>query len=400
MTGKRLAAKLRPAAEKAVKQGHPWVWDNGIEKITDGGHCGDTVIIYDQRKNKLLAVGLYDPSSPIAIKVLSVGKPLQLDAEWIADSLRLALAKREALLATDTNSFRWVYGENDKLPGLIIDVYDKVAVVKLYSLIWEQYLPYITEAIAELLSVTAVVLRLSRLTASHTSDSALHYDGAVIHGHLKNSEVIFKEYGLRFSADVIHGHKTGYFLDHRHNRHQVGLLAKGCRVLDVFSYAGGFSVHALAGGAREVTSLDISKQALEMAKKNVKLNRLTARHKTMAVDAFSGMEQLFNSGTKYELIIVDPPSFAKKAEETERALKSYQKLTVYAAGLVSRGGTLVMASCSSRVSAEQFFDVVQSTLTSQGHKYEILEKTNHDIDHPIHIKEAAYLKCGYYKILN
>jgi len=171
-------------------------------------------------------------------------------------------------------------------------------------------------------------------------------------------------------------------------------------VLDVFSYAGGFSVHALAGGAREVTSLDISKQALEMAKKNVKLNRLTARHKTMAVDAFSGMEQLFNSGTKYELIIVDPPSFAKKAEETERALKSYQKLTVYAAGLVSRGGTLVMASCSSRVSAEQFFDVVQSTLTSQGHKYEILEKTNHDIDHPIHIKEAAYLKCGYYKILN
>jgi len=195
MTGKRLAAKLRPAAEKAVKQGHPWVWDNGIEKITDGGHCGDTVIIYDQRKNKLLAVGLYDPSSPIAIKVLSVGKPLQLDAEWIADSLRLALAQREALLATDTNSFRWVYGENDKLPGLIIDVYDKVAVVKLYSLIWEQYLPYITEAIAELLSVTAVVLRLSRLTASHTSDSALHYDGAVIHGHLKNSEVIFKEYG-------------------------------------------------------------------------------------------------------------------------------------------------------------------------------------------------------------
>jgi len=147
------------------------------------------------------------------------------------------------------------------------------------------------------------VLRLSRLTASHTSDSALHYDGAVIHGHLKNSEVIFKEYGLRFSADVIHGHKTGYFLDHRHNRHQVGLLAKGCRVLDVFSYAGGFSVHALAGGAREVTSLDISKQALEMAKKNVKLNRLTARHKTMAVDAFSGMEQLFNSGTKYELLL-------------------------------------------------------------------------------------------------
>jgi len=400
MGNKRLAAKLRPAAEKAVKQGHPWVWDNGIEKITDGGQCGDTVIIFDQKKNKFLAVGLYDPASPIAIKVISMGQPQQMDQEWIADSLRAALDHRHPLLATDTNSFRWVYGENDKLPGLIIDVYDDVAVVKLYSLIWEQFLPWITESIAELRPVKAVILRLSRLTAQHTTDSALYYDGAVIHGQLKNSEVVFTEYGLKFVADAIAGHKTGYFLDHRHNRYRVSQLAKGCRVLDVFSYAGGFSVHALAGGAREVTSLDISRQALEMARKNVKLNNLLSRHKIMAIDAFEGMEQLFNSGSKYELIIVDPPSFAKKANEVERALKSYQRLTVYAAGLVSRGGMLVMASCSSRVSAGQFYEAVETTLQKQGHKYEILEKSNHDVDHPILIPEAAYLKCGYYKILN
>ena len=395
---KKLAAKLKPAAEKAVKQQHPWIWDSGIAKITDGGSTGDTVIIFDQRKNKYLAFGLYDPSSPIAIKVLQTGSPMQLDEEWISEKLRIALAKRATLLATDTNSYRWIYGENDGLPSLIIDVYDDVAVVKLYSLIWEPQLEHIIAAVSTQISVRAIVLRLSRLTEAHTADRALHYDGAVIWGRLGQSEIIFREYGLRFSADVVHGHKTGYFLDHRHNRHLVGSLSRGKKVLDVFSYAGGFSVHALAGGAASVTSLDISKQALEMAKKNAILNNVQARHKIISGDAFETMEKLANSGRRFDLIIVDPPSFAKKADEVTRAVRSYKKLTRYAASLVSRGGLLVMASCSSRVSASIFFEAVESTLSEYGHRYEILDKTAHDVDHPIGIPEAAYLKCAYYQM--
>lgn len=394
----KLAAKLKPAAEKAVKQNHPWVWDNGIDKITDGGSTGDAVIIFDQRKNKFLAFGLYDPNSPIAIKVLQTGSPMRLDAEWISDKLRVALAKRKPLLATDTNSYRWIYGENDGLPSLIIDVYADVAVIKLYSLIWETQLSHIIEAIAEQIAVRAIVLRLSRLTEAHTTDKELHHDGAVVWGQLQDSEIIFREYGLLFTADVVHGHKTGYFLDHRHNRYQVSTLSKGRTVLDVFSYAGGFSVHALAGGAKSVTSLDISKQALEMAKKNAELNNLSSRHKTIAGDAFEAMEQLLHKGRKFDLIIVDPPSFAKKADEVTRALKSYKKLTRYAASLVSRGGILVMASCSSRVSADVFFAAVESTLAEYGHPYSIMDKTAHDVDHPIGILEAAYLKCGYYQM--
>jgi len=398
MVSKPIVVKLKPAAEKAIKQGHPWVWESGIDKLSRQGSCGDTVIIFDKRKNKFLALGLYDPESPIVIKVLQSGVPMRLDTEWLEDKLRQAKAKREPLLQTDTNSYRWIYGENDDLPGLIIDVYDDVAVIKLYSLIWESYLDSIITIITEQISVKAIVLRLSRLTAQKTKDKALHFDGAVVFGKLSDPEIIFTEYSLKFSANVVSGHKTGYFLDHRHNRYQVGKLSKGKRVLDIFSYAGGFSVHALAGGAQEVTSLDISKQALEMAKKNVKLNKLTSRHKTLAVDAFEGMETLYKSGRKFDLIIVDPPSYAKKAEETNRAIKSYKRLTNYALHLVTNGGILVMASCSSRVSKDQFFDAVESTLSDAEIHFEILDKTSHDIDHPIKIKEAAYLKCGYYKI--
>lgn len=395
---KPLVVKLKPAAEKAVKQGHPWVWESGIDKISRQGSCGDTVIIFDKKKNKFLAYGLYDPDSPIAIKILQSGSSMRLNEEWLEYKFQLALLKRKPLLSKDTNSYRWIYGENDELPGLIVDVYSDVVVVKLYSLIWERYIEMITSVIYEAKTVRAIVLRLSRLTVQKAKDKTMHFDGAVIFGNLSNPEVVFNEYGLKFTANVVSGHKTGYFLDHRHNRKRVGQLAKDCRVLDVFSYAGGFSVHALAGKAKEVTSLDISKQALEMASKNVKLNKLTSRHKTIKIDAFEGMQNLYKKGRKFELIVVDPPSFAKKAEEIERALKSYKRLANYALHLITNGGILVMASCSSRVTKQQFFDVVESTFHEANIKFDILEKTDHDIDHPIKIKEASYLKCGYYRI--
>lgn len=395
---KRLAAKLKSAGEKAVKQGHPWVWQNSIDKITEGGNCGDHVIIFDKRKNKFLAFGLYDPKSPIRIKVLQVNQPMVLDRDWIHDKLRIALAIRQPLLETDTNSFRWIYGENDGLPGLIIDVYDNVCVIKLYSLIWKNLLGDITEIITELYSVKAIVLRLSRNVTLQIDPTDINQNGAVIWGKLNDPEVIFTEYGLRFSANVVDGHKTGYFLDHRHNRKQVGDLANGKKVLDVFSYAGGFSVHALAGGAKSVLSLDISKQALQMAQKNAQLNKLSARHKVLVSDAFEGMEQLYKNNARFDLIVVDPPSFAKKAEENQRAIKSYGRLTSYAARLVTQDGILVMASCSSRVSKEEFFAKVEAALEEEGYIYEIIQKAEHDIDHPIKISEAAYLKCGYYKI--
>lgn len=389
---KRLAVKLKPKAEKAIKQGHPWIYQNAIVKISEGGIAGDVCVVYDQRKNRMMALGLYDPHSPIRIKVLHVGEPATLDSTFFEGRLRSALELRHDLLETDTNSFRWINGENDGMPGLIVDVYDRVAVVKIYSLIWQGYLDMLYSLIAKLLPLDCIVQRVSRAVAEQGSLA----DGEVVHGELLDPVVVFREHGVRFSAHVIKGHKTGYFLDHRENRRLVGTMARHKRVLDVFSYAGGFSVHAAVGGARSVTSIDISRQALEVAAFNMSLNEHHADHKTMAMDAFEALSQLIAAGEVFELVVVDPPSFAKKAEEVPDALKSYTRLAKMAAQLVRKGGDLVLASCTARVGEDAFFAACAKGIAASGRRLKLLKKTGHDIDHPVTFREGRYLKCGYY----
>lgn len=353
-------------------------------------------IIFDQKKDKLLAVGLYDPTSPIRIKLISFGKPAKLDKNWFLEKIKSAYLLRRPLLETDTNSYRLVFGENDGLPALIADVYDNVLVVKLYSPIWFPYREMLYPVLLEVSGCKTLVLRLSRILQEDKS-LAIH-DGQFIHGELPSEEIIFKEHGLRFSANVVRGHKTGFFLDHRHNRKRVGELAKGKSVLDIFAYAGGFSVHALAGGAASVTSLDISAQALAMAGKNVSLNHHQGRHLTMAVDAFDGMAELHRSGQTFDIVVVDPPSFAKRESEVAGALHSYARLARLAVPLVAQGGILLIASCSSRVNADKFFEIIEKEIAQQGRRFKLLEKTFHDVDHPIGFKEGAYLKAAYYQL--
>ena len=390
---KILAIKLRPSAERMLKQKHPWVFSDSIVKINDEGNSGDIAIIYDTKKNKFLALGLFDPDSPIRIKVIQFGKPVKIDSTWFQNKIQQAYKKRASLLETDTNSYRLIFGENDNLPGLIADVYNKVLVIKLYSAIWY---PYLSEILPELIKTSqceTIVLRTSRQLQQRKEKHKL-FDGQVIYGDLKNEVVIFKEHGVRFSANVIHGHKTGYFLDHRANRKRVGELSKNKTVLDVFSYAGGFTVHALVGGALEVTSLDISGQALEMAKQNVALNTHKGKHTIIKEDAFTALQDLINQKKIFDIVVIDPPSFAKRQSEVEGALHSYKRLTNLGKRLVKKGGTLVLASCSSRIKATDFFEIVETNLKH----FRTIEKTTHDTDHPISFPEGAYLKCGYYQL--
>lgn len=395
----RLAIKLKPAAERMVKKGHPWVFEGGITKQSATGKAGDLAIIYDTKKNKFLACGLLDPESPIRIKVLQAHKSATINAEWFRTKIQAAYEKRAPLLATDTNSYRLVYGENDGLPSLIADVYKHIVVVKLYSPIWFPYLNDILPILLDISECSTMVLRMSRLLQQNANNFGLE-DGQVLYGTLEDEVVVFKEHGIAFSANVIHGHKTGYFLDHRHNRLKIGNLSKNKKVLDVFAYAGGFSVHALAKGAKEVVSIDISAQALKMAEQNATLNPHTGRHKTLAVDAFKGLEELINQGQKYDIVVIDPPSFAKKEAEVEGALNSYKRLAALGIQLVPKGGLLVLASCTARIKATDFFSTVENTLKSSGRRFQVQEKTYHDVDHPIGFPEGAYLKCAYYLITN
>ncbi len=392
---KRLAIKLKPAAERMVKKGHPWVFEGGITKLSTTGNAGDLAIIYDNKKNKFLACGLYDPDSPIRIKVLQTHQAATINAAWFEAKIKAAYEKRAPLLATDTNSYRLIYGENDGLPSLIADVYKHVIVVKLYASIWFPYLNDILPILLEISNCTTMVLRMSRLLQQNPNNFGLE-DGQVVYGDLENEVVVFKEHGVNFSANVIHGHKTGYFLDHRHNRLKVGNLSKGKSVLDVFAYAGGFSVHALAKGATQVVSIDISAQALTVAQQNAALNPHSGQHTTLAVDAFKGLEDLIQQGQKYDIVVIDPPSFAKKESEVAGAINSYKRLATLGSQLVSKGGLLVLASCTARIKAIDFFDAVEKSLKASGKRFKIQEKTYHDLDHPISFPEGAYLKCGYY----
>ncbi len=398
-TPNRVAVKVKTAAERMIRKEHPWIFNESIVKQNAEGKAGDLAIIYDQKKNKLIAIGLYDPFSPIRIKLLQFKTPAKINEDWFREKISLAKTRRAPLLATDTNSYRLIHGENDGLPGLVADVYDQVLVLKLYSLIWKPFLRMVLPLLMEVSACQTMVLRLSRQLQELSSELPNLSDGQVIFGDLKKEEIIFKEHGLLFSANPIKGHKTGYFLDHRHNRKRVGELSKGKKVLDVFAYAGGFSVHALAGGAREVISLDISSQALEMARKNVALNfKDTNKHRIMAMDAFEGLEQLYRKGQRFDLIVVDPPSFAKKDSEQEKALDKYGQLTRLASQLVVDGGILIMASCSSRVSKEDFFEKVLSTLSQTGRSFREMERSFHDVDHPVGFPEGAYLKCVFIQL--
>lgn len=396
---KRLAIKLNAKGEQFVLKSHPWVFSNSITKINEDAKTGDLAIIFSKNKNRVIGLGLYDVNSPIRIKMLHSGtEKAEINAAFFENKIKEAFNKRQSLLETNTNSYRLIFGENDGFPGLIADVYASVLVVKIYSEIWLPYLEPILKNLQQTSNAETVVIRLSR--SLENSKSHQLKNGAVVYGTLENEVVQFVEHGVNFSANVIKGHKTGYFLDHRANRKQVGAWSKGKTVLDVFSYAGGFSVHALANGAREVTSLDISKQALEIAVQNGKLNNYSGVHKTIAGDAFEELKELIKNKITYDVVVIDPPSFAKQASEIELAKKKYAQLAGLGEQLTAKNGLLVLASCSSRVIAQTFFDINNQVLSSKNRTYSLKLKTQHDVDHPIGFPEGAYLKSGYYQFLD
>ena len=396
-TPARLAIKVKPSVEKIIRQGHPWVFEKGITKINKEGKAGDLAIIFDSKKNQLLALGLYDPQSVIRIKILSLQKEA-IDQQWFDSKIKQAFQKRLSLFDTDTNAYRLLHGENDGLPGFIADVYHQVLVIKLYSAIWIPYLQAILKSLVAVSKCSVAILRLNRQLQKNPQQLYGYQEGQLLLGSLPNDNIHFKEHGVQFCANVRKGHKTGFFLDHRHNRKRVGELAAQKKVLDVFAYAGGFSVHAMAGGATTVTSLDISAPALALAEQNMGLNFPNAPHQTLVADAFQGMAQLYQEGKRFDLIIVDPPSFAKKESEVERALYQYARLAKAAVKLVTDEGILLLASCSSRVTKDQFYATALQAIQEMPVKWEEIERSEHDVDHPIGFKEGAYLKSIYIKM--
>ncbi|MBI3853760.1 MAG: class I SAM-dependent methyltransferase [Verrucomicrobia bacterium] len=393
--------RITSTAESIVRSGHPWLFADSIREQTRTGSPGELAVIYD-RQDRFLAVGLFDPESPIRVRILHTGKPVTIDDDWWTARLDDAIKRRCGLFDERTTGHRWINGESDGWPGLVLDRYDTTLVLKLYTAAWLPRLEEVVGLINQRLPNERSVLRLSRNVSVTAVNQFKLSDGQILSGSPLMTPVCFLENGLRFEADVLRGQKTGFFLDQRENRRQIEALASGRRVLNAFSFSGGFSLYAARGGARSVIDLDISPHALASAKRNFRLNLTdqvvaACRHETVQADAF---EWLQVSRAQFDLVVLDPPSFAKSESERTAALNAYRRLTKLGIEHLTDKGILLAASCSAHVTAEEFFEVVRESAAKSGRKFVELQTMGHPPDHPATFKEAEYLKAIYLKFEN
>lgn len=390
-----LAIRLAKTAETAVKKGHPWVFEQSILKGPAGAQPpGSLCVLFDQRSNKPFAFGLWDSAEIIRIKIIHRGQHLNFDEDFLSEQLERALILRKSLLK-NVSGYRAIHGENDGFPGIVLDIYDKTGVFKIYSEIWTPYLDALLPLISKIFQLEQIVFRRSRKLMENSEIP--FSEGEVIGGALPEGKVRFEEYGVSFFAYPASGHKTGFFLDQRPNRHWVQQHARGKTVLDVFSYVGGFGIHALKGGAASLTSVDISAQAMQVAHENMLLNNLdSGKWNAVVGDAFREMSRLIQKRSAFDMVVLDPPSFAKKASEIAEALKQYERLAQMGAALTAGNGYLILCFCSSRIGMEEFKETHRKAFGDYP-KWQIVKEVYHDVDHPVIFPEAGYLKTVIYR---
>lgn len=382
---------LKRGKEESLARRHPWIFSGAIERIEGDPEEGDVVDVY-ARSGEFLARGHYQIGS-ITVRVLSFEQE-EIDAAWWEARLRAAWAVRRAIGlidSPDTDCYRLVHGEGDNLPGLVIDIYDDVAVVQAHSVGMYRSRQAICEALRTVYGDRlAAVYDKSAQTLPYKAETGA-VDG-YLYGGGASTERIVTEHGNRFHVDWGVGQKTGFFLDQRENRALVGHYSAGRTVLNTFSYTGGFSVYALAGGAREVVSVDSSATAVALAVRNAELNfGPDVHHEGVASDVF---DYLKTTDKQFDLIILDPPAFAKHHKVLGNATKGYTRLNARALSQIAPGGILFTFSCSQAVSRELFRTTVFTAATIAGRRVRILHQLTQPADHPVNIyhPEGEYLK--------
>ena len=394
---------LKPHKDESARRFHPWIFSGAIAKIQldkdypfDAPQEGELVVV-QSHSGEILGVGHYQIGS-IAVRILAFGISRLPDRFW-QDSIGAAYRMRESvgLVRPDNNTYRLIHGEGDFLPGLIVDVYADTAVVQAHSAGMHLHRQEIADAIVEVVPSVKNVYYKSDDTlpfkARLTGDKVGYLIQTSDHGDSHTDEEFWsKENGLEFRIDWLRGQKTGFFVDQRENRALLERYAKGKDVLNMFCYTGGFSVYALRGGAHLVHSVDVSEKAVDLVRKNVAHNfPVCTNHEAYAVEAF---EFLADIKDKYDLIILDPPAFAKHRDAIKNALRGYQRLNAKAIEQIRPGGILFTFSCSQAVDKEMFRLAVFSAAAQVGRKVRILHQLHQPQDHPINIyhPEGEYLK--------
>lgn len=384
--------QLHSGREKSLHFHHPWVFSRAIGRVPEKIENGSLVSVVDAA-GKCLGTGYYNRNSQIALRLFAF-TDVRIDEDFFAEKFREKLAFRERFLDSgSTNAFRLVFSESDGLPGLVVDLYDRFVVIQIHTLGMDLLRQLVVKALVKVLKPQGIYER-SDLDVRRKEGLKIMPTG-VLYGDEPRREYQILENGLKYLVDIPAGQKTGFFLDQRDNRLALRKYAKGKKVLNLFSYSGGFSVSALAGGGAQVTSVDISAPALELARKNFTLNGFDPDRHVFAVrDVFDFLEESAKNGDSYDVIVVDPPAFVKNKESLNHGTSAYIRLNRLALELLNDGGILVSSSCSSHVSQELFRMILFKAGLQAKRELILLDQKNQPPDHPLNINfpEGEYLK--------
>ncbi|HEX2673909.1 MAG TPA: class I SAM-dependent rRNA methyltransferase [Polyangiaceae bacterium] len=374
--------ELPAQLKRGLQAGHPWVYRDHVPR----GFQAPSGTWVKVRSGGFSAFALWDESSKIALRLFS--ERVVPDADWVRERVAAALELRRALLDPQTSAYRLLYGEGDGIPGLTVDVYGPFAVIVTYADSLDTLVPWVVQALVELLKLHGVVRRARVRDGEPPKLEALH-------GRLPPRDLIIAEHGLRMHVDLFSGQKTGLFLDHRENRRFLGALCAGKRVLNLFSYTGAFSLYAARAGATRVTSVDLSQPAARAARGNFELNGLDPeQHEFLAEDVFEFLERTRQAGTTYDVVICDPPSFANSRDQQKNALRAYVSVNSSGLRVLAPGGIYAAASCTAQVSSDAFRGVLAEAAVNAKRRLQIFHDAGHAPDHPIFAghPEGRYLK--------
>ncbi len=372
---------------RSLERRHPWIFSRAII-ASDDCEDGDIVEVYS-KKDRYLGVGYWQDGS-IMVRILSFDKENIDDGFWtrrLSDAI--GLRKRLGYPSSSTTTYRLVHGEGDQLPGLIIDIYDSVAVIQCHTIGIHMQLSSIATALKQLMG-TALSTIVTKSGATLPRDYAQDHPDEVIIG--ERSEVSVVENDHKFIIDIEHGQKTGFFLDQRDNRELVGALSPDRAVLNLYSYTGGFSIYALDHDASRVTSVDISDKAMDICNRNAALTKNAAAHEGITANVHNYLKTV--ESDVYDIIVVDPPAFAKSQRKRHNAIQAYKRINAAAISKVKKGGLIFTFSCSQVVDTPMFYNTIMSAAIEAGRPCQVLKRLAQGADHPVSIyhPEGSYLK--------
>lgn len=389
--------KLKAHEDRRLREGHLWIYSNEVDVAATplkNFTAGEQVRVEDS-KGKCLGIATVNPNTLICARLVSRDEKYPLNKSLLVHRLQVALSLRE--LAYAEPFYRLVYGDSDLLPGLVIDRFGDVCVVQIATAGMENVKAEIVEALQQVLAPSGILFKNDgKMREVEGLNSYVEVAAGNVPDH-----VALRENGVEFLAPVRQGQKTGWFYDHRDSRALLNTWVKGKRVLDVFSYVGGWGVQAAAAGASEVTCLDASASALEMVQKNADANGVSDRVKTLLGDAFEIMTSLRQSGEKFDVVVLDPPAFITRRKDHKNGLAAYRRANELAIRLLNNDGLLVSGSCSLHLQRSELVDVIRASARHVDRHAQIIHHGHQGSDHPVHaaIPETEYLKAVFARIL-